>query len=60
LPFKVLPSLEVLSFEKHEDQTILTIQIVCDSIATRDAMVQHGMHTHFEAIFGAMDELVKN
>lgn len=60
LPFKVLPSLEVLNFEEYEGQTQLTIQIICDSIKTRDAMLQHGMQTHFDAIFGAMDELVKN
>lgn len=60
LPFKVLPTLEVLSFEEQEGQVLLSIQIICDSVVTRDAMVQHGMQTHFDAIFGVMDKLLGN
>ena len=60
LPFKVLPTLEVLSFEEQEGQTFLSIQIICDSVVTRDAMVQHGMQTHFDAIFGVIDELLRH
>ncbi len=58
LPFKVSPTLEILSFEQNNLKTLLTIQIICDSETTRDAMVQHGMEAHFNAIFGKMDTLI--
>ncbi len=59
LPFKVTPTLEILTFVPNEDGTTsLNIQIICDSTTTRDAMVQHGMQAHFDAIFGFMDTLL--
>jgi uncharacterized protein YndB with AHSA1/START domain len=58
LPFKVLPTLEILSFDESQSITNLTIQIICDSEVTRDAMVQHGMRPHFEAVFEEMDVLL--
>jgi uncharacterized protein YndB with AHSA1/START domain len=58
LPFKVLPTLEIISFGQSGDTTTLIIQIICDSETTRDAMVAHGMKSHFDAIFGAMDVIL--
>jgi uncharacterized protein YndB with AHSA1/START domain len=58
LPFKVIPTLEIISFEEIDGKTHLTIQILCNNSETRDAMVQHGMKPHFDATFGLMDQLL--
>lgn len=59
LPFKVIPTLEIYSFEKvDEEKTKLTIQIICNNEEVRDAMVQHGMEAKFDAIFKSIDKLL--
>lgn len=58
LPFKVIPTLEIIRFEEKDGKTHLTIQIVCNNSETRDAMVQHGMKPHFDATFELMDQLL--
>ncbi len=58
LPFSVNPTLEILRFEQLTSKTTLSIQIICDQETTRDAMVQHGMKPHFDAIFNFMDSIL--
>lgn len=61
LPFKVLPTLEIYTLEESTpDQTLLTIQIICNNEEVRDAMVQHGMQQQFDALFSNIDALVKS
>jgi uncharacterized protein YndB with AHSA1/START domain len=60
LPFKVIPTLEIQSVEDlNENQTKLSIQIICNSEEVRDAMVQHGMQEQFDALFIKIDTLLK-
>jgi uncharacterized protein YndB with AHSA1/START domain len=61
LPFKVIPTLEIQSLEElNQNQTKLTIQIICNSEEVRDAMVQHGMQQQFDALYFNFDTVLKN
>ncbi len=61
LPFKVIPTLEIIKFESlGEEQTKLIKQIICVNKDVRNAMLQNGMEQHFRTSFDRIDNLIHN